>query len=172
MKTEEWRAIADYEGRYEVSDLGRVRSLQYCGKLRVPPLILRPQKCNSGYLVVSLHKDGVQKGKMIHTLVAAAFVGKRPSGFTINHLSGVKTANHASNIEYCSYSDNQRHAFRLGLIYHHGVRSRHVLDDDKIREIDSYLRQGVLNRDIAAFMGVDASCISRVKTRARWSHIR
>ena len=102
LKNEKWKDIAGYDGMYQVSDLGRVRSLKF-GKVRV----LRPQKNNNGYLIVGLYKDGKRKGITVHRLVANAFIPNDDESKTqINHRNEIKTDNRVSNIEWCSASYN------------------------------------------------------------------
>jgi len=169
MTEEVWLPVRGYETRYEVSDLGRVRSIQYLGKPRL--LMLKPMANSGGYLTVALHKGGVQSSAMVHTLVADAFIGPRPLGMTINHLSGVKAQNAASNLEYCTHSENNKHAVRMGLRSNAGVKSRHTLDDAKVIEVRRLVASGMKQKEIAMMMNVDPSCISRANSGARWSHV-
>lgn len=105
---EEWRDVVGYEGLFQVSNLGRVKSLP---KLKKTPtttyltkeIIKAPQLCK-GYLRVNL----MGKGCFVHILVAEAFIGKR-NGMTVNHIDECKTNNHLSNLEYMSLSDNIRY---------------------------------------------------------------
>ena len=106
MKTiEQWKSIAGYEGLYEVSNLGRVKSLNY-NKTGVEK-ILKPNKVK-GYLQVQLWRDGKYKMFLVHRLVATAFL-PNPEGFEqVNHLDENKSNNCVSNIEWCSakYNNN------------------------------------------------------------------
>ena len=102
LKNEKWKDIAGYDGMYQVSDLGRVRSLKF-GKVRV----LRPQKNNNGYLIVGLYKDGKRKGITVHRLVANAFIPNDDESKTqINHINEDKSENKVSNLEWCSAQYN------------------------------------------------------------------
>lgn len=88
---EVWKPVRDYFNLYEVSNYGRVRSLNYrrTGKTK----ILRPKKDSSGYLQVCLYKDGKVKNHSVHRLVWEAFVGPIPEGMQINHINERKTDN-------------------------------------------------------------------------------
>ena len=101
---ETWKEISGYGGQYEVSDLGRVKSLGN-NKYRKEK-ILKPWKTNNGYLLVNLCKDGQTKYLLVHRLVAKAFI-PNPQGLdTVNHKDEVKTNNTASNLEWMSREDN------------------------------------------------------------------
>lgn len=114
---ERWLPIAGYEGMYEVSSHGRVRSLDREDSAGRPRRgrVLRPA-LSSGYPYVHLHKESQGSAIRIHALVANAFLGERPEGYTVNHIDGVKTNNCVENLEYMSCLDNVRHACSLGLV--------------------------------------------------------
>ena len=104
---EHWKAIAGYEEIYEVSDLGRVRSLKFWKEK-----ILKPQKDKGGYLHVGLSKDGQIKHTYVHRLVAEAFI-PNPQGLeTVNHKDEDKTNNSVANLEWMSNKDNLNYGTR------------------------------------------------------------
>ena len=102
---EEWRDIPGYEGRYQVSDLGRVRGRRG---------MLAPQSVNSGYRVLHLYANG-RKIKLIHRLVAEAFCYRPPGATEVNHKNTCKTDNAAVNLEWCDRSTNMCHARDTGV---------------------------------------------------------
>lgn len=109
--TEEWRDIAGAEGKYQVSDQGRVRSLQRYRK------ILIPQISKHGYPRVSIYFcDGSRKLRPIHALVAQAFIGPRPPGLDVRHKNDVKTDCRAVNLEYGTRSQNMLDAVKNGRV--------------------------------------------------------
>lgn len=114
---EEWRDVPGYEGCYQVSSLGRVRSLDRTDNrgARRAGRMLRPG-IEFGYYYVHLSKDANKRVCRVHALVAAAFLGQRPKGYSVNHIDAVKTNNCAVNLEYISHGDNIRHAAGLGLM--------------------------------------------------------
>ena len=104
---EHWKEIAGYEGLYEVSDQGRVKSLGN-NKFR-KEMILKPQNDKYGYLYVNLHKDGHKKLLLVHRLVAKAFIPNQNNLETVNHKDEVKTNNTVSNLEWMSKKDNNNY---------------------------------------------------------------
>ena len=102
LSQEQWRDIDGYEGMYQVSDLGRVRSRK-SGEWKV----MRVIKNSKGYLFVNLYKDGNIKHFLVHRLVAQAFIPNSDESKTqINHINEVKSENRVSNLEWCSAQYN------------------------------------------------------------------
>ena len=105
LTNEQWKDIAGYEGVYQVSDLGRVRSLKY-GKVRV----LKSNENSAGYLTIHLYRSKKKKTVKVHRLVAQAFIKNDTETKTlINHKNEVKTDNRAVNLEWCTASYNLRY---------------------------------------------------------------
>lgn len=123
---EVWKDIAGYEGKYQVSNLGRIKSVKrkvYNPKLlgngcyRTVPERIRKHNILKGYHCVSLSIDHHAKGFKIHRLVAEAFIGPAPGPeYQINHKDGNKANNKASNLEWVTPAENTSHAYRTGLV--------------------------------------------------------
>lgn len=118
---ENWRSIQGYEGLYEVSDLGRVRSLSRMvacrfGKTRVSSGRVRAeQRTSRGRVIVTLCKDNVVTSKSVHRLVAQAFLPGFTQEHELNHIDGDPSNNRLCNLEITTPSLNQLHAVRTGL---------------------------------------------------------
>lgn len=112
---ETWKDIAGYEGRYQISNLGRAKSLERRVRIgtnirTVKEIILKPQ--GDRYLMVRLDRFGLT----VHRLVALAFIPNPHNYKTINHIDGNRYNNRIENLEWCTHSHNSRHAYRLGLM--------------------------------------------------------
>ena len=112
---ETWADIQGYEGIYQVSDLGHVRSLDrtinhpHCGKVRRKGKILKHVKNADGYDGVFLYINGKSKRCAVHRLVAETFCEKPEGNVEVNHLNENREDNRASNLEWISHADNVRY---------------------------------------------------------------
>lgn len=116
MTAERWRAIPGYEGAYEVSDQGRVRSVpRRDGRgWRIKGRVLAERPLPNGYLRVSLWKQGKGSDPYIHRLVLLAFVGPAPQGTEACHGDGVRTNNRLENLRWDTPSGNAADKKRHG----------------------------------------------------------
>jgi hypothetical protein len=109
---EDWKPIPGYEGLYEVSDLGEVRTLERewisgRGVRRiVKPGIKNKTKDKDGYYRVTLCKSGKKTRKHVHQLVAEAFIGPKPEGLQVRHLDHSRTNNRLNNLKYGTAKEN------------------------------------------------------------------
>ena len=104
MEQEIWKDIAGYEGKYMVSSLGRVKSLNYRHTGREQ--MLEPGKNSRGYLTVALCKNGKQKTRCVHRLVAQAFIPNPGNLPDVNHKDENKENNRVYNLEWCDRKYN------------------------------------------------------------------
>ena len=114
---EEWKPVLRYEGLYEVSSLGRVKSLRF-GRL-----LTSNSRNRDGYPVVSLSRAGTAKMVLVHTLVAEAFIGPRPPGQVVCHHDDVPDHNAVSNLRWGTQSENAFDKVRNGR--HHMTSRTH-----------------------------------------------
>lgn len=108
-----WENITGYEGAYQISNLGRIRSLSRFNS--TTERVLKPIINSRGYAVITLSKNNVHKIYSIHRLVAEYFIPNPEQKPEVNHIDGIKTNCNSSNLEWCTSSENQLHAFRTGL---------------------------------------------------------
>lgn len=107
MNKEIWKDVVGYEGLYQVSNLGRVKSLFRYKK------ILKQFEDNKGYLRVTLYKNNKSKSIKVHKLVAEAFIPNPNNYDCINHKDENKTNNRVENLEFCSFYYNLMYGTRV-----------------------------------------------------------
>lgn len=123
-----WKPIKDYEGIYEVSNLGNVRKLRFInGKHNFEKIKICKQTLNAwGYMTVSLSKNGKSNTKRVHKLVANAFLGE--SNLQVDHIDGNKTNNRLDNLEYVTPKENTNRAWQKGIAKYTEERKQKLRD--------------------------------------------
>lgn len=168
--TEEWRGVVGYEGLYSVSSLGNIKS--FIGHHGVPVRGMSTRRLLKGYPGIKLCKVGAAKTATVHSIVAAAFIGPRPTGMEINHKNGVKTDNRVVNLEYMTRGENSQHAARMGLAYVGILNAAAKLAESDVRRIRSEYKPWVVSANtLARRFGVTKRSILNVVHRKTWSHI-
>lgn len=174
---EVWRDTLGHEGCYQVSDLGRVRSLDHevtggchhTGKsfTRVcKGKILRPGRyCKSGHLSIPLGRRTGGSGIPVHQLVMLAFVGEPPEGMEVCHINGDPTDNRLVNLRYDTRTQNILDVYRQG-------RPWRKLNLDDVSYIRFALFCGIQGVELARQFDVSHSCISAIKTGRTYSWAR
>ena len=126
MNKEIWKDIPNYEGLYQASNLGNIRSLDRIRKqynhngiatVKYKGKILKQQiKRGTGYYVVRLYDNNKKsKTKLVHRLIAETFIQNKNNFPVINHIDGNKKNNNITNLEWCTQSHNVKESYRLGL---------------------------------------------------------
>ena len=111
-----WKSIEGYEGLYQISNMGRIKSLekiknnQY-GEFVIPAKFMTPKDNGNGYLALGLTKNKSNSTHKIHRLVAMAFCVNWDKNLQVNHINGIKTDNRIENIELCNNRENCSHKF-------------------------------------------------------------
>lgn len=115
MMNEIWKDVKGYEGLYQISNLGRIKSLKrQVGFIERDEKILKPRLIRS-YLVAHLFKNNVAKNVLIHRMVAEMFIENPENKPCVNHIDGNKQNNKVENLEWVTHSENDLHAYKLGL---------------------------------------------------------
>lgn len=179
--TEKWKPVIGYEGLYEVSSRGRVRSLTrrvHGGRVGwsdriVAGQTMKPSRKINGYMQITFCDNGRNSTQTIHATVAAAFLGRRPNGMQVNHIDGDKLNNAASNLEYVTAKENVRHAFECGLSTCKGeMHPNSKLTTDQVREIRRrYAAGGVSHYDLADEYPVNRPTIGKILSGKMWGHV-
>ncbi len=165
---EHWVAVPDYEGLYEVSDFGRVRSLMLGQKCRAALHMMRPSPVGKGYRAVDLTRDGETKRFLLHRLVLVVFIGPAPSGCESAHGNGQRDDNRLSNLAWKTPVDNAADKVAHGTFQfgsrHHAAK----LTEGAVAEIRA---SGDRSRALAARFGVSESLICQVRKGQGWTHV-
>lgn len=180
MNSEEeiWKDIPKYEGYYQASSLGRIRSLD-----RISMILGRPTKVigrvikvkhnkSNGYCVVILCVNGARKTHTVHRLVAMSWIPNNSGLGDVNHKNGDKHDNKPDNLEWCNRSQNHLHAYKTGLkVSRKGedVFWKAKLTEAQVRSVFCDPRSA---SSIAASLGVTKSCITHIKSGISWRHLR
>lgn len=166
--SESWKTIQGFEGLYEVSSLGNVRSLNYNGQRGVVRNLT--PTVNQGYLTVSLQVAGKSVKYSVHVLVCATFNGPKPFPKAVaRHLDGSSTNNEPGNLCWGTQAENLMDRVTHGTHMSGAKHPASKLTEDEVLEIISSPHRP---RDLAKQYGVTASTISYIKLGRRWAHLK
>ena len=169
--TERWLPCPGYEGLYEVSDLGRMKSLgDRQGRVR----ILAQGLDSSGYPTVMLTKEGKRGPRTVHRLVALAFNGDKRNILHCEaaHLDGSRTNNRADNLKWVSHTENMSHKFIHGTDHRGSKHPKSKLTEDQAQAIISRLASGESCADIAPDFGVSKWAVESILKGRNWRHLQ
>ena len=159
-----WKDIKGYEGLYQVSNLGNVKSLpRYTNNQYKNGLIMKPHNY-SGYLRIQLRKNGNYKWFCVHRLVAMAFLKNYNSQLQVNHKNGIKDDNNLENLEMVTASENQLHSYRVlknipSMKNHFGKNHVHAIKINQFDKQHNFIKTWDSIIEASNQLNIKASCI-------------
>lgn len=179
MENEIWKDVAGYEGHYQVSSIGRVKSLdrtiqsKLIGDFVKKGILLTPSK-RGKYLKVSLSKDSAIIQYSVHRIVATAFIDNPCNKKCVNHINGIKHDNRVENLEWVTYSENTKHSYtnQLQISQKGSDCSQSKTDESSVIEMRNIYNSGIITvTELAKKYGLSISTVSQILNRNRWKHI-
>lgn len=173
--TEEWKDINGYEGRYQVSTFGRIKSIARLKKRKdgtfhkAKAIIKKLRLIKFGYITVFLYKDDKYKHHLVHVLVANAFIKKGDGLLEVNHIKGIKNDNRAIKLEWLTKSDNIKHAYSLGIMSQKG--EKHASNKLNNEQVLFIFHSGEPSLKLSKKYGVTQGSINNIRTGTTWSHL-
>lgn len=174
-----WKDIPGYEGFYQVSNMGNIKSLdryikhQKGGNRLIRGRFMKQQAQKNGYLSVMLQRDSKEKRISVHRLVALAFIKNQSGKPEVNHIDGNKLNNFANNLEWCTRVENYKHGRSLNLIK--SIKGENnpaaKLNKSQVFDIVNLSKSGYSRKDMAEKYNVSISSIRRILINESWNHI-
>ena len=175
---EVWKCVVGWEGVYEVSDQGRVRSLDrvvsapsrwgHLVQQRRRGRIMSGHAKSHGYVRVALQHEGAATYAYVHALVLQAFRGARPEGHETRHLNGLRSDNRLLNLDYGTHRDNQMDRVKHGTSNRGERHGLAKLTESAVRAIRGDTAPA---RDLALRYGCSPSLINNVRRGSSWGHV-
>lgn len=186
---EVWRDITGHKGKYQISNIGRIKSLKRIVFSKsgysfvVHEKITFGNKKPNGYYVFNLKRGG--SSAYISRLVAQAFIPNPDNKPHVNHIDGVPANNKVANLEWCTHKENMRHAWRTGLFESSRKKARincgnrfrgeksytSKLSNRDVLSVRKLHNKGKSNTELGKIYRVDQSTISNIIHRKTWKHI-
>lgn len=183
MINEEWKDVKNFEGYYEVSNMGNVRrkkSKTFYKDGRVANFsqtVLKPTLNHKGYKRVYLSVNSKKYSKYIHRLVAETFIDDTENKRTVNHINGIKTDNRVVNLEWMTNSENLKHAFHTGLFDNRNKKfsgsgnPSSKLIKEEVLEIRKLKNNGVSTVTLSKMYNISESQIRSIYARRTWKNV-
>jgi hypothetical protein len=177
MQEEIWKDVVGYEGMYQVSNLGNVKSLSRIVKYQEnhsglrKERILKQNLTKSGYVHVVICINKLNKTVKVHRLVALAFIQNTENKHSVNHINGIKYDNRVENLEWVTHSENIIHAYKTGL--KKGIRGNKshlskltIKEVEKIRLIHSEGK--ISQKKIGEMFNISQAQVYRIIKKINW----
>lgn len=176
---EEFRDVPNYEGIYQVSDLGRMKSLSRTVRLPSRNLDRRLKEkimslsLKNGYPQISLHKERVATVSNVHILVGNVFIENPHNLPFLNHKNGIKTDSRKINLEWCTHLENMQHAFKTGLVPNGERNHKAKLTDEQVKIIKRLFRINpkTNQRAISRKLNISPSVVNAIYKGRKWKYI-
>lgn len=173
MSTEIWKDVIGYEGFYQVSNKGRVRSVtriikRTSGDMKFKSRIMAGCVRN-GYKIMPLSKNKTIKAWRVHRLVAIAFIPNPENKAEVNHKNGIRLDNKLDNLEWMTHQENVQHAFRTGLVKVGSQRKDAKLTEKDVIAIRS--NRQLTQKELAIKYNITPRHIRTILSRRSWKHV-
>lgn len=171
--------MVEWEGRYEVSNLGRVRGLvgstmragrSVTFQREIPEIMATSRNGRGRYEIVRFKRPGKYQTYYVHRLVLHAFVGPPPAGFECAHLDGNKNNNSLDNLRWVTRRENHSHKVGHGTAMRGERHPLARLTPEHVRAIRECLRLGAMVAPLAKAFGVTDGTLHRIEQGLTWSH--
>ena len=168
-----WKDVPGYEGLYQISNFGNVKSLERIDNSNHfhEEKILKQKIFRNGYWYVNLSKDGKHHNYHVHRIVAKLFVKNSLNKPQVNHIDGDKTNNNVNNLEWVTMSENIRHGYKTGLISTKGEKNgQHKLKRDDVNRIRNIKNNHpkITHQRLADIFNVSCSNITMILNNKAW----
>jgi len=162
-----WKDIEGFNGKYQISNTNKVKSNHF-GR----SIILKPSLNTGGYNSVCLRLNNKIKTRSLHRLIMEAFIPNPDNKPCINHIDGNKLNNSIENLEWCTYSENMKHAYDNNLklpIEGKGEKSsQHKLKEEDVLKIRA---SSLSSKELGSLYNVNRTNIIAIRKRKSWTHI-